>query len=174
MIHAVAWRMQLSLNFGHYFLKEGTYTLIGAETAQALPNNQVYYAFIRGAGKQYGVPWFGNASVWNRWGYKTYGAAGGSGGETHSPTNGTSLSLMKRLLYSHVLYNCVAVGFESGWFDGEQLSPIGRIQQAAQQSGIAEQERARQFQTSETVKATTLPSATWKTGMVSSNSTVVT
>ncbi|MCU0248388.1 MAG: hypothetical protein MUC42_17600 [Bryobacter sp.] len=58
----------VSLNFGHYFLKEGTYTLIGAETAQALPNSQVYYAFIRGAGKQYGVPWFGNASIYNRWG----------------------------------------------------------------------------------------------------------
>lgn len=121
----------VSLNFGHYFLKEGTYTLIGAETAQALPNNQVYYAFIRGAGKQYGVPWFGNASIFNRWGYKTYGSAGGSGGDTHSPTNGTSLSLLKRLLYSHILYNSVAVGFENGWFDGENLSPIGRIQQAA-------------------------------------------
>jgi len=122
----------VSLNFGHYFLKEGTYTLIGAETAQALPNNQVYYAFIRGAGKQYGVPWFGNASIWNRWGYKTYGSAGGSGGETHSPTNGTSLSLLKRLLYSHILYNCVAVGFENGWFEGEKLSPVGHIQQSAQ------------------------------------------
>jgi hypothetical protein len=122
----------VSLNFGHYFLKEGTYTLIGAETAQALPNNQVYYAFIRGAGKQYGVPWFGNASIYNRWGYKTYGSAGGSGGDTHSPTNGTSLSLMKRLLYSHILYNCVAVGFENGWFEGEKLSPVGRLQQSAQ------------------------------------------
>ena len=60
----------VSLNFGHYFLKEGEYTLIGAETAQGLPNAQLYYSFIRGAGKQYGVPWFGNASVWNRWGWK--------------------------------------------------------------------------------------------------------
>lgn len=122
----------VSLNFGHYFLKEGTYTLIGAEAAQALPNNQVYYAFIRGAGKQYGVPWFGNASVWNRWGYKTYGSSGGTGGETHGPTKGTSLSLLKRLLYSHIFYNCVAVGFESSYFDGEKLSPIGHIQQSAQ------------------------------------------
>ena len=122
----------VSLNFGHYFLKEGTYTLIGAETAQGLPNNQVYYAFIRGAGRQYGVPWFGNASVWNRWGYKTYGSAGGSGGEIHGPTKGTSLSLLKRLIYSHILYNCVAVGFESGWIEGDKLTPIGRIQQSAQ------------------------------------------
>ena len=125
----------VSLNFGHYLLKEGTFTLIGAETAQALPNNQVYYAFIRGAGKQYGVPWFGNASVYNRWGFKTYGSSGGSGGDTHGPTKGTSLSLMKRLLYSHILYNSVAVGFENGWFEGEALSPIGRIQQAAQRWG---------------------------------------
>jgi hypothetical protein len=122
----------VSLNFGHYFLKEGTYTLVGAETAQALPNSQVYYAFIRGAGRQYGVPWFGNASIYNRWGYKTYGSSGGSGGDAHGPTKGSSLSLLKRLLYSHILYNCVAVGFENGWFDGDKLSPIGRIQQSAQ------------------------------------------
>ena len=122
----------VSLNFGHYLLKEGTYTLIGAETAQALPNSQVYYAFIRGAGKQYGVPWFGNASIFNRWGFKTYGSEGVSDGYPDGPTRGTSLSLLKRLLYSHIAYNSVLVGFESGWFDGDKLSPIGRIQQAAQ------------------------------------------
>ncbi len=118
----------VSLNFGHYFLKENVYTLIGAETAQALPNSQVYYAFIRGAGKQYGVPWFGNASVFNRWGYKTYG----NDGADHGPRKGTSLSLLKRLLYSHILYNSMLVGYESSWFDGEKLSPIGRMQRAAQ------------------------------------------
>lgn len=117
----------VSLNFGHYFLKEGEYTLIGAETAQGLPNGQVYYAFIRGAGKQYGVPWFGNASVWNRWGYKNYAAEGND----HGATKGTSLSLLKRLLYSHILYNCVFVGYESGWLIGDELTPIGRMQQAA-------------------------------------------
>ena len=118
----------VSLNFGHYFLKDGTYATIGAETAQGLPNNQVYYAFIRGAGKQYGVPWFGNASVFNRWGYKNYDGTG----PDHGPTKGTSLNLLKRLMYNHILYNCVFVGFESGWFEGGQLSPIGRIQQSAQ------------------------------------------
>jgi len=122
----------VSLNFGHYLLKEGTFTLIGAETAQGLPNSQVYYSFIRGAGKQYGVPWFGNASVWNRWGYKNYSGTGRSDGADYGPTKGTSLSLLKRLLYSHVLYNCVAVGFESGWLDGDKLTPIGVIQQSAQ------------------------------------------
>ena len=118
----------VSLNFGHYFLKEGTYTAIGAEAAQALPNSQVYYAFIRGAGKQYGVPWFGNASVFNRWGYKSYDGEG----PDHSATKGSSLNLLKRLMYTHILYNNVFVGFESGWFQKDQLSPIGHIQQSAQ------------------------------------------
>lgn len=119
----------VSLNFGHYFLKEEVYTLIGAETAQGLPNGQVYYSFIRGAGKQYGVPWFGNASVWNRWGWKNYsGITSDNGGST----NGTSLSLLKRLIYSHIMYDCVAVGFESSYLNQKQeLSPIGKIQQSA-------------------------------------------
>ena len=119
----------VSLNFGHYFLKEGEYTLIGAETAQGLPNAQVYYSFIRGAGKQYGVPWFGNASVWNRWGWKNYAGITSDGG---GDTQGTSLSLLKRLIYSHIMYNCVAVGFEASHLDKRgKLSPIGKIQQSA-------------------------------------------
>jgi hypothetical protein len=119
----------VSLNFGHYFLKEGVYTMIGAETAQGLPNTQIYYSFIRGAGRQYGVPWFGNASVWNRWGWKNYsGVTDYNGGDTE----GTSLSLLKRLIYSHIIYNCVAVGFESSFLNGkDELSPVGKIQQSA-------------------------------------------
>jgi len=130
----------VSLSFGHYFLKEGLYNMIGAETAQALPNTQIFYSFIRGAGKQYGVPWFGNASVYNRWGHKSYDAEG----EDYGPAKGTSLSLMKRLMYSQILYNAVAVGFEAGWFytkkikhfsgtqpDDTALTPIGHIQQDA-------------------------------------------
>jgi hypothetical protein len=115
----------VSLQFGHYLLKEGTATLLGAETAQGLPNAQVFYSFIRGAGKQYGVPWFGNVSIYNRWGFKSYSKG--------RERDGTSLSLMKRLMYSQILYNCMAVGFENGWFDADgRLSPIGRIQQSAQ------------------------------------------
>lgn len=120
----------VSLNFGHYYLKEGTYSLIGAETAQALPNSQVYYSWIRGAGKQYGVLWFGNASVFNRWGWKaSTPSANGQAG----PTKGTSLNLLKRLMFSQILYDSAAVGFENGWFAGEKLAPIGKIQQSASQ-----------------------------------------
>jgi len=70
-------------------------------------------------------------SIFNRWGYKVYGQDDAGGDDPHGPAHGTSLSLMKRLLYSHILYNCVAVGFEGGWFEGDDLSPIGRIQRAA-------------------------------------------
>jgi len=122
----------VSLCFGHYFIKEGNHTLIGAETAQALPNSQVYYAFIRGAGKQYGVLWFGNASVWNRWGWKVYESSGTDpGGLKWGPDAGTSTALLKRLIYSHWMYNCVAIGFESSYFGADgQLSPVGKIQAA--------------------------------------------
>jgi hypothetical protein len=122
----------LSLNFGHHLLKEGIYTLVGAETAQGLPNCQVYYAFIRGAGKQYGVLSFNIASIYNRWGFKTYGAKGvDQYNYRYGPTAGTSLSLLKRLLYTGILHNCAIIGCESGFFEGEKLSPIGRVQQAA-------------------------------------------
>ncbi|MBU4199001.1 MAG: sugar phosphate isomerase/epimerase [Verrucomicrobia bacterium] len=140
----------VSLCFGHYFLKEGNHVLLGAETAQALPNSQIYYAFIRGAGKQYGVHWFGNASIFNRWGYKSYESEG-SDGYHFGPEHGTSLNLLKRLLYSHYLYNCVTIGFEQSWIQGDNtekrlknqpvpmqtdrktclLSPVGVIQAKA-------------------------------------------
>ena len=119
----------VSLNFGHYYLKEGIYTTIGAETAQALPNGQVYYSWIRGAGKQYGVLWFGNASIFNRWGWKVY--PNYSKNRENGPTKGTSLNLLKRLMYSQILYNSSMVGYENGWFIGEELGPIGKIQQSA-------------------------------------------
>lgn len=132
----------VAITLGHHELKEGVYTCIGAETAQMHPNAQVFYSFLRGAGKQNGVPWFGNASVYNRWGYKTYGTwdieekvQGNSG-----PKIGTSLSLLKRLIYSHILYNCLYVGFEGGWFErenvdieGSKLSPIGIMQKYARE-----------------------------------------
>lgn len=141
----------VSLCFGHYFLKEGNHLLLGAETAQALPNSQVYYAFIRGAGKQYGVIWFGNASVYNRWGFKTYESEGKQGHYLYGPKEGTSLILLRRLIYTHIFYNSVAVGFEQNWISQDNnekrlagiptvmekdranitLSPIGEIQAAA-------------------------------------------
>lgn len=141
-----------SLNLVHYQAKEGNVVMLGAETAQALPNTQITYAFIRGAAREYGLLTFGNISVWNRWGYKNYSSslekkAGGSWG----PTKGASVSLLRRLFYQEMFYNCDMLGFSQGWLVGEEvekwligeqsklintsgeitLTPIGRVQQYA-------------------------------------------
>ena len=128
----------VSLNFGHYFLKENCYTFLGAETAQGLPNGQVYYSFIRGAGKQYGVPWFGNVSVFSRWGWKDYGAKPPhTKDKGPSPTNGASLALLKKLMFAQIFYNSGAVGFEMGYYMTDPatkekvLTPIGQVQKDA-------------------------------------------
>lgn len=134
----------VSLNYGHYFLRENCYTMIGAETAQHLPNAQIYYSWIRGAGKQYGVPWFGNVSTFNAWGWKDYPQNDAARSEEcgyskGTPTGGTSLALLKKLMYEQICYNSLAVGFEMGLYwsgkytkDGKtELSPIGRIHKGA-------------------------------------------
>jgi hypothetical protein len=94
-----------SIWFPHYFAKTGLYTSLGAETAQGLPNAQLFYAFLRGAAKAYGKKWWGNASIWNRWGHKTCLA-------TNCTQTGTSLSLLRRLMYSQILYNSQFFGYE--------------------------------------------------------------
>ena len=182
----------LSSTYPHHQLKTGLYTLAGAESSQHGPNAQLRYAFIRGAGKQYGVIWFGNVSVYNRFGHKNYVTPPKSKGKVTSsestkrenskttskrdrlvneketvmsqkkwennsfqcvsdaslppgygrdelgdpfgPTCGTSLNLMKRLMYAQMLYNSGYVSFEGGWFyeeDDKTLSPIGLIQHHA-------------------------------------------
>lgn len=147
-----------SLNFPHYFARQGNTTILGAETAQALPCVNMWYSYLRGAGKQYGLLWFGNASIWNRWGWKDYDRqdAGGDYNEDttinlvsnnleHGPDCGTSLSLLKRILYTEYMYNSDFLGFEASWFlESENrliddkfvrrgsdaiLSPIGILQE---------------------------------------------
>ena len=131
----------ISLTYPHYM---GLYTMLGAETGQALPNAQIFYAFIRGACKQYRVLWFGNVSVCNCFGYKTYPSYGTkltSQGSDTKPRNytckgqgepkcGTSLNLMKRLMFAQILYGSSYVSFENSWFYGnsDNLSPIGKMQ----------------------------------------------
>jgi hypothetical protein len=94
--------------YPHYFGKTGLYTSLGFENAQGLPNDQIANAFVRGAGKQYGTTWWAQTSIWNRWTYKDCYATNACS-ET-----GTSLSLMRRLMMAHVLYDSVIVGFEGG------------------------------------------------------------
>ena len=145
----------LSSVYPHYELKSGHYTMAGAETSQHGPNAQLRYSFIRGAGKQYGVLWYGNVSIYNRWGHKTYTKPAAKStsaepvpsdrnyscvsnssfvGDASGPLCGTSLNLMKRLMYTHILYGSGYVSIERGWFYSEpsqKLSPIGLLQHNA-------------------------------------------
>lgn len=136
-----------SLALIHYYARGGYATLLSCEAAQALPNSQMWYAFIRGASKQYGILPSGNVSVWNKTGYKYYGEPGLPQG---APDKGTSLSLMRRILWNEYMYNCVFLGFENSWFDNDDseshilstvrpedvyapagLTPIGQVQMTA-------------------------------------------
>lgn len=142
----------LSSTYPHYELKSGHYTMAGAETSQHGPNAQLRYSFIRGAGKQYGVLWYGNVSIYNRWGHKIYirptakssskpngrnytcSSNSSEVGDSSGPLCGTSLNLMKRLMYAHMLYGSGYVSIEREWFYSEQshqLSPIGLLQHNA-------------------------------------------
>ncbi len=121
--------------YWHYPIQEGNVLLAGAETQNKVTSSSIHYSCLRGAGKQYGILWFGNASLFNTWHYKVFHEET----EKSGPTKGNSLSLLRRLLWSHYLYNCVILGFEGALFqnawwapDGAgPLSPLGRIQQAA-------------------------------------------
>ncbi len=127
-----------SLNYCHFFARENNCYILGAETAQALPNATLWYAYLRGAGKQYGLLWFGNASVYNRFSWKSYereDTSRDAEGYSYGPKVGTSLSLLRRLLYAEYLYNCDMLGYESGLITrksalsamerGEALPPLG-------------------------------------------------
>ena len=106
-----------SLNYVHFFARENNCFMLGAETAQALPNANLWYAVIRGAGKQYGLLWFGNASVYNRFSWKSYDIESpklDKEGYSYGPNAGTSLSLLRRLIYVEYLYNSDMLGYESG------------------------------------------------------------
>ena len=139
----------------HYYAKDGFATILSCEAAQSLPNPQMWYAFIRGASKQYGILTAGNASVWNAWGYKTYESSGSKddplGWGDFGPEEGTSLSLLRRILYAEYMYGCEFLGYETSYFTDDnsersrmkqpsstanvpvfgKLSPLGHITQYA-------------------------------------------
>ena len=68
---------------------------------------------------------WGNGSVWNRWGWKQCLTA------TTCTTSGTSLSLLKRLVYTQIFYGTAFFGFEGGFVVGAPpnitATPIGRF-----------------------------------------------
>jgi hypothetical protein len=119
----------------HHWLKTGFYTNAGAETSQTNGNAQVLYAFVRGAGKQFGVLWLGQVSIFNWFGHKIPGDLNPTADcltqSDHSATCGTSLSLMKRLMYTQLAYDSAYFAFEGQLVldsNASALSPIGALQ----------------------------------------------
>ncbi len=115
--------------FWHYPIKDGFITISGAESQNKsyTSNDQIHYAFLRGASKQYGLLWYGDISVFNSWGWKTYGT---ETNERTGPDKGNSIAWMKRMLLSQYQYNSAILGFEGSKFRAEDnsLSPIGILQ----------------------------------------------
>lgn len=109
--------------YWHYPIKENYTHIAGAETQNKITNSQVQYSFLRGAGKQYGVLWYGDVSLFDTWGVK-----GGWG----SPltTSGPSIGLLKREYFAQHLYNSAIQSFEEGWTNSDgSLTEIGQIHQ---------------------------------------------
>ena len=96
----------------HHPIRDGAMVLAGAEcqNKHGVANAQVQYAFLRGAGKQYGVLWFGDASVFSTFGVTAWHLA--DDGTLVAHPGGTSGSLLRRLFLSQWLWNACILGFE--------------------------------------------------------------
>ncbi len=127
-----------SLNFSHYYA-DRNFRMLGLETAQGLPSDTLMFAFLRGAGKQYGRLIHQAASVWSRFGYNVYaarvtkGSRGGNAGYGFGPNKGCSRSLHKRLFFCGYLGGHSVFGTESSQFTADvldngapELSPLGK------------------------------------------------
>lgn len=124
------WCSALSvLWYWHPILKEGYTVLAGSETQNKITNGQVQYMHLRGAGKQYGILWYGDVSVFDSWGCKIYD----SNKAYENVNKGGSLSLFKRSYYTQYMYNSTILSMEHGWCEGKwatnrgRLSPIGMM-----------------------------------------------
>ncbi len=122
-----------SLNYSHYYGERGA-RMLGLETAQGLPSDTLMFAFLRGAGKQYGRLTYQATSVWNRFGWQVFGRRHTEGGNGYGsgPNKGCSLSLHKRLFLTGYLAGHSICGTETSQFTGDrlengapELSPLG-------------------------------------------------
>jgi len=102
--------------FAHYFADMGNHRLLGAEIG-GRGNMSMWFTFIRGAGKQYGILWFSDISLWNicRGGALNPELEEDLPDGKVGPTRGVSIQLLKRLLYIAAMYDCCMVlSFEFG------------------------------------------------------------
>lgn len=126
----------LSVLWGwHYPVQDGAMTLIGSESESkfGICSPQVQNAFLRGAGKQYGVLWFGNTALFSAFGVRGW-PLGSDGRSVTSPGGGSSLNLMRRLFLTEWLWNSCILSFEGGTISRTKdrkrarVSPLGQVQ----------------------------------------------
>ncbi|MCX6984034.1 MAG: hypothetical protein NT118_04685, partial [Lentisphaerae bacterium] len=121
----------------HYLAKEGGCRMIGGESLQIHPNINVWHAFIRGASKEYGIPFFGNVSVFNNFGYRMpYDARVDEFGSESGRTSGPSDSMFKNVFYTLYHYGSSLMGFEHFVTEkignAEELTAVGAIHKEVQ------------------------------------------
>ena len=120
----------------HHPIRDGAMTLAGAEcqNKHGVANAQLQYAFLRGAGKQYGVLWFGDASV-----FSTFGVTGWhleDDGTLVADPGGTSGSLLRRLFLTQWLWNACILGFEGSTVAAVPREKRATVKQPARPSPI--------------------------------------
>jgi len=137
----------LSVLWGwHYPTQDGAMTLIGAESEDkfGITNPQVQYAFLRGAGKQYGVLWFGNVATFGTFAGASTWSFDEAGKFVFHPGGGSG-NLLRRLFLQQWLWNCSILSYERAALAGPtgrqgtpmdktpaRVSPIGRVQLATE------------------------------------------
>lgn len=110
----------------HYLPKDGYISAVGSEchNKDRVSHIQLQQAFNRGVSRQYGLITFGDVSVFNTWGYKSYTTSGSN----YGPTWGSSVSLMKRMMMLQYQSNAWILGFENEWGKKENPLPVGKVQ----------------------------------------------
>lgn len=118
----------------HYPAQDGAMGLLGAEchNKYGVTNPQVQYAFLRGAGKQYGLLWYGDVSIFSTFGLSSWSLD--DAGNMVAKPGGSSANLMRRTFLSQWLWNSCILGFEGSTVARDKdnkrarLSPIGQVQ----------------------------------------------
>jgi len=90
--------------FQHYLADIADTRMVGCQVAQSKPSVPMWFAMLRGSGKQYGLLWWAAPSEWNRWGAKDY-----TGKIGYTPYDGTSLSLLRRLWFLAYMYGSAVI-----------------------------------------------------------------
>lgn len=122
----------------HYPVQDGAVALAGAECENrfGITAPQVQYSFLRGAGKQYGVLWYGDQSIFSTFGLTYWGL--GPAGELVAHPGGPSGNLLRRVFLSEWLWNSCILGFEGATVAADRgrtkgrPSPIGQVQLATE------------------------------------------